>query len=303
MKYPIVLSIQGLAATAALTLSLPCLAQETRLNEKKPAGETAENKAVTADGTISSLNEQKIQVTTGPGEPMKFTYSKGTEYVDELGVPVSVTALKLGVPVIVHYAAVGDNMVANKIVVKRTSAVPNAIADTTLVLATGTINEFGPERMVVSTDKSSEPFSYSVSKKTTFVDESGKVVSIETIKTGLPVTVYYTKTDDKFIASKVIVRKAGSTPAGIAGTAATTTIGSISEFTPDAIAIRTETSREPIRYKFTKSTTYVDESGAPVPLELVKTGLPVTVHYTASGDAKVATKVVVRKQTTTVKPQ
>jgi uncharacterized membrane protein len=304
MKHPANFSLHRAVAAATIILALPSIAQETRLETAKANDKITENQAVTAEGTISSLNEEKIQVTTGTSpEPLRFTYSKGTEYVDELGVPVSVTSLKLGVPVTIHYAAVGDTMVANKIVVKRTSAVPNAISDTTLVMATGTISEFGAERMVVSTSTSSEPFSYSVSKKTTFVDEAGRVVSTETVKSGVPVTVYYTKTGDKFIASKVIVRKVGSTPGGITGTTATTTMGSISELTPEMLAIRTETAREPVRYKFTKSTTYVDESGAPVALEVLKTGLPVTVHYATSGDSRVATKVVVRKKTESVTPR
>ena len=79
----------------------------------------------------------------------------------------------------------------------------------------------------------------------------------------------------------------------------TTTAGTISEFSPDTIVVRTESSPEPIRYSYSKSTTYVDETGAPVSMELVKSGLPVTVHYVKQGDRMVANKVIVRKRTTT----
>ncbi|HEX8296967.1 MAG TPA: hypothetical protein VF593_11735 [Chthoniobacteraceae bacterium] len=79
----------------------------------------------------------------------------------------------------------------------------------------------------------------------------------------------------------------------------TTSLGTISEFSPDTIAIRTESSSAPVRYSYSKTTTYVDEAGAPVSMDLVKSGLPVTVHYVKEGDRMVASRVIVRKSTTT----
>ena len=81
----------------------------------------------------------------------------------------------------------------------------------------------------------------------------------------------------------------------------TNSAGTISEFGPETIVIRSETAPEPIRYSYTKSTTYVDETGAPVTIATVKSGLPVTVYYSKVGDRMVADRVVVRK-TTTVTP-
>jgi hypothetical protein len=60
-----------------------------------------------------------------------------------------------------------------------------------------------------------------------------------------------------------------------------------------------ETSSSPMSYSYTKSTTYVDETGAPVSMETVKSGLPVTIYYTREGNRMVADKVVVQKTTTT----
>ena len=79
----------------------------------------------------------------------------------------------------------------------------------------------------------------------------------------------------------------------------TTSAGTISEFSPDTIVVRSETSPAPLRYHYSKSTTYVDETGAPVSIETVKSGLPVTVHYIKEGDRMIANKVIVRKKTTT----
>jgi hypothetical protein len=78
-------------------------------------------------------------------------------------------------------------------------------------------------------------------------------------------------------------------------TSATTSMGTISEFRPDTIVVRSTTATEPIRYRYTKTTTYVDEAGAPVSVDLVKSGLPVTVYYVREGNDLIASKVIVRK--------
>ena len=75
----------------------------------------------------------------------------------------------------------------------------------------------------------------------------------------------------------------------------TSSAGVISEFGPRTIVIHREGSPEPLRYSYTKTTTYVDETGAPVSMELVKSGLPVTVFYEKNGDDMVASKVIVHK--------
>ena len=82
-------------------------------------------------------------------------------------------------------------------------------------------------------------------------------------------------------------------------TTTTQSSGTVSEFGPDSIIIRTTPSAAPTTYEFTETTTYVDEAGNPVEVETVKSGVPVTVFYSKSGDKMVATKVVVKKTTTT----
>jgi hypothetical protein len=82
-------------------------------------------------------------------------------------------------------------------------------------------------------------------------------------------------------------------------TTTTTSAGTVSQFSPDAIVVKTTTSADPVSYSYTKTTTYVDENGNPVSSETVKSGLPVTVYYDKDGDRMVATKVIVRKTTST----
>lgn len=82
----------------------------------------------------------------------------------------------------------------------------------------------------------------------------------------------------------------------------TTSQGTISEFGPEMMIIKSGTAIDPVRYNYSKTTTYVDEAGNPVSLTTVKSGLPVTVYYTKTGDALMATKVIVRKATLVTDP-
>jgi hypothetical protein len=84
---------------------------------------------------------------------------------------------------------------------------------TTTTTSAGTISEFGPETIIIRSETSPQPIRYSYSKTTTYVDETGAPVSLETVKSGLPVTVYYVKVGNKMMASKVIVKRAVTVPA------------------------------------------------------------------------------------------
>jgi hypothetical protein len=83
-------------------------------------------------------------------------------------------------------------------------------------------------------------------------------------------------------------------------TTTTNTSGTVSSFSPDAIVIRTSPSAAPVSYEFTETTTYVDEAGNPVEQTTVTSGMPVTVYFSKSGDKMVASKVVVKKTTSTM---
>ena len=113
----------------------------------------------------------------------------------------------------------------------------------------------------------------------------------------MKITILRTMSSTLAIAALLACGQLASAQTSVTST--TTTAGTISEFSPDTIVVRTESSPEPIRYTYSKTTTYVDETGAPVPMEMVKSGLPVTVHYVKQGDRMVANKVIVRKRTTT----
>jgi hypothetical protein len=77
----------------------------------------------------------------------------------------------------------------------------------------------------------------------------------------------------------------------------TTTNGAFTEFVPasETIVVKTETNPAPLRYVVTKQTAIVDEAGAPVAIEKITAGNPLSVQYTGTGDRLVASRIVVHK--------
>jgi len=73
--------------------------------------------------------------------------------------------------------------------------------------------------------------------------------------------------------------------------------GTITAYTPgsDYITFRSETSAEPVKYYYTKSTTLVDPEGKTVEWSMLKPDMPVTYTYTKDGDRMVITKVTLTK--------
>lgn len=75
--------------------------------------------------------------------------------------------------------------------------------------AAGTIESFTPgTSQIIVRGTTGAPVTYGYSKTTTFVDEAGSVVSAETIRPGVPTTVYYATENGQPVVSKVVVRHA-----------------------------------------------------------------------------------------------
>jgi hypothetical protein len=96
------------------------------------------------------------------------------------------------------------------------------------------------------------------------------------------------------LTSPAFAEEVQTTEKTVTSTTTTTNSGTVSQFGPDAIVIKTASSA-PVAYQYTTSTAYVDEMGRPFAMKNVKPGMPVTVHYSKAGDQMVATKIVVKK--------
>ena len=103
---------------------------------------------------------------------------------------------------------------------------------TTVTTTNGALTEYvpGSETMVVRSEAGTSPLRYSVTKQTTIVDETGAPVAIDRISPGSQLSVQYTGSGDRLVASRVVVRRAAaattavtSVPAGTGQQTNTTT--------------------------------------------------------------------------------
>src|SRR5712672_282063 len=93
-----------------------------------------------------------------------------------------------------------------------------------------------------------------------------------------------------------------TTTAGAGGVSSTTTTtqngaGVISAYSPgsDYITFRSETSAEPVKYYYTRSTQVVDPEGRTVEWSALRPDMPVTYTYVTDGDRMVVSKVTLVK--------
>jgi hypothetical protein len=82
----------------------------------------------------------------------------------------------------------------------------------------------------------------------------------------------------------------------------TTRVGRVGTITPDSLVMDAAAGTEPIPYVRTSRTVFVDETGATVPIETVRAGVPVTVHYTRDADRYLADRVVVHRKVVEAEP-
>ena len=220
-----------------------------------------------------------------------------------------------------------------------TLSAETVVTQTKTVTADGIFTTFEPKSFVIRSQAEAgpAPLTYTYGKTIQYVDESGRVITRETIKPGAAVTVHYVREGDQMVADRVVVRKTTTTvtepgrkptakeakalrdaaqhperearraaEAGkpfppvdpsISKTTTTTTTtnadGTISSFTKDEFVTTSPTSNKPVTYGYSKTTQYVDENGAPVSIEIVKSGVPVTVSYVRDGDRYIAQRVIV----------
>ena len=95
---------------------------------------------------------------------------------------------------------------------------------TTVTTTKGAFTEYVPnsETVVVRTDANPAPLRYSVTKQTTVVDESGAPVAIERISPGSKLSIQYTGSGERLIASRIIVQRPATATVPVTGAPAVT---------------------------------------------------------------------------------
>ena len=210
------MQIKIILAVAASALIVP-----TIVNAQDAVRETTTTivKPTEAIGTITEFATDAIVIRTKEATtPIRYMFTKTTEYVDEAGNPIARETVKTGLPVTIRYVKDGDHMVVSRVVVrKQTTTTPDAVTTTTSTTvqpteAIGTVTEFATDAVVVRTKEATAPVRYVFTKTTEYVDEAGNRIEREFVKTGVPVTIRYVKDGDRMVVSRVIVRKE-TTPA------------------------------------------------------------------------------------------
>ena len=101
-----------------------------------------------------------------------------------------------------------------------------AFAQTTTTVTTtnGAFTEYvpGSETMVVRSESGSSPLRYSVTKQTTIVDEAGAPVAIDRISPGSSLSIQYTGSGDRLVASRVVVQRAATATTAVTSVPAET---------------------------------------------------------------------------------
>ena len=119
------------------------------------------------------------------------------------------------------------------------------ITETSTNTTAGTLSEFTPttETLVVKSESATAPIRYSVTKQTTYVDETGAPIVWERVTPGTPISVQYLRTGDRLVASRVIVRQAAPLVEKKT-TTTTTTTRKLTDDEKDAIEEQREKAKE-----------------------------------------------------------
>jgi hypothetical protein len=95
---------------------------------------------------------------------------------------------------------------------------------TTVTTTKGAFSEYVPnsETVVVRTDANPAPLRYSVTKQTTVVDESGAPIAVERISPGSQLSIQYTGSGERLVASRIIVQRPATVTAPVTSAPAVT---------------------------------------------------------------------------------
>jgi hypothetical protein len=195
------------------------------------SAQTSTTTTITSTGTVSDWkpNAVAVKVNTSP-EPVSYSFTRTTTYVDQFGNPISSETIRAGTPVTVYYEQQGDALVANRVVVNRTVTTTDAVPPPPIppppivttappVTTTTTVNEppGSPAVNGVITDAddghvdlrtadSLKPIHYKAHDSTAYVDENGNPVPRKFAAKGTPATVFYEQHGDDLFATRVVLK-------------------------------------------------------------------------------------------------
>ncbi len=107
-----------------------------------------------------------------------------------------------------NFTRIGAALLAVGICAWSTGARAQGTTTESVTTSNGAFTEFGPnsETVVIRSETNPAPLRYVVTKQTTFVDEAGAAVAVDKISAGSQMSVQYTGTGDRLVASRIVVR-------------------------------------------------------------------------------------------------
>lgn len=191
----------SLHSTHLLVLAVPlwafttvCTAQNlTPATAPPPQSTVLPTKDLHASGTVSAYDANGLTVLEpATGSMTVYLTDTHTAFVDTHGRFVAPDRITVQTPVKVHYTPVGHTLLATKIVVN------------TPLTTDGTIVGIGPGALVVQLSGVPDMHVRFVNSNTLkFVDPTGTPLPLQTMALDTPVRVFYTKSGDALVATKV----------------------------------------------------------------------------------------------------
>ena len=116
MKKLLIPGVAAIALLCAMPLHAQTVVRETTTTAAAEPAEIAGTVTEFAPDTVI-LQQKEIAA------PVRYSFAKTVEYVDEAGNPVTREVVKTGVPVTVRYIKEGDRMLVNRVIVHKTAVV------------------------------------------------------------------------------------------------------------------------------------------------------------------------------------
>ena len=84
---------------------------------------------------------------------------------------------------------------------------PEPAATLSTTASKGIVSQVSPDSIAIQTTRSPKPVTYVANQATSYVDEAGNPVEAAAVTSGDSVTVYYSMSGSRMVATKVIVKK------------------------------------------------------------------------------------------------
>ncbi len=146
-----------------------------------------------ASGTVSAYDAKGLTVLEPiTGSMTVYLTNAETSFVDTHDKFVSPDLITQQLPVKVYYTQVGNTVLATKVIVN------------TALNTDGTLIEVSSGVLVIQLSGApATPVRFLSTNELKFVDHKGKTVQPQTVKLGAQVRVFYSKTADALVATKV----------------------------------------------------------------------------------------------------